>query len=720
MTAKPKPNAEATVSSDERPAATLPWPNAPAYVLAVLAVVAVLILPFALVAAGLSLTEAVDGYYLQSSVLFAVLGAVILRERPGHVIGWLLVGIGMFGTLVHFSDEYQLFGLGELPGFPSFATLEPFTSWLWVPSAAGIVIALPQLFPTGRLLSPRWRPLAWYGGAAAALLASLFIRYPVVGGETLLAVAFPLFGSAAAASLVPLVVRFRRSRGVERQQFKWVFYGIAISLPFLVLGTTGAFLGAASAALALPVVLVVPASIAVAVLRYRLFDIDVVISRTLLVAGLAGFVTVAYVLIVVGVGSLAGGGDEPNLALSVVATAVVAVAFQPVRRGLQRVANRLVFGRRATPYDVLSGFATRVGAAEPSSDTLVELAELMARGTGADPARVWLRVGHELRPAAIWPPVADSAEGPGAVVIGEGDSDGDGSYPVLPDADLAVPVRDRGELLGVLTIAKPRGERLTEIDTDLLGRLAAASGVLLRNLRLDAELAQRLADLEASRRRLLSAQNDARQRIEEDLAGGSRAQLAALREQLSGLAHDVDPDAAPKTALLLNQLLSATDAAMDTLDGLAAGVYPPRLASDGLAAALVEQSAKAAVPVSVEAAGVGRYPAEVEAAVYFSVLEALQNVAKYADASRAHVLLAEDRDQLRFEVTDDGTGFDPQTTRKGTGLQGIADRLDTVGGTMIMHSAPGRGTTIIGQVPALPSDPTRAATPEPALVGASV
>ncbi|MBA3367338.1 MAG: hypothetical protein H0T99_01455, partial [Geodermatophilaceae bacterium] len=389
-----------------------------------------------------------------------------------------------------------------------------------------------------------------------------------------------------------------------------------------------------------------------------------------------------------------------------------AVAFQPVRRALQRVANRLVYGRRSTPYDVLSGFATRVGAAEPSPDTLVQLAELMAGGTGADPARVWLRVGDQLRIAATWP--ADAAGGGLTDVVG---IDGDDSAIALPDADLAVPVREQGELLGMLTIAKPRGERISEIDVELLGRLAAGSGVVLRNLRLDAELAQRLADLEASRRRLLSAQNDARQRIEADLAGGSRAQLGVLRERLSGLLHDVDDDGAPKTALLLGQLVAATDAALDTLDGLAAGVYPPRLASDGLATALTAQAAKAALPISVQAAGLGRYPAEIESAVYFSVLEALQNVAKYADAGSALVRLRATGDRLSFEVTDDGIGFDPATTSTGTGLQGMADRLDTVGGSMTLDSTPGMGTTITGQVPV--GLGTRSPTAEPVLAGAS-
>ena len=143
-----------------------------------------------------------------------------------------------------------------------------------------------------------------------------------------------------------------------------------------------------------------------------------------------------------------------------------------------------------------------------------------------------------------------------------------------------MPVVERGELLGVLTIAKPRGERVSEVDVDLVERLAAASGVVLRNLRLDAELAQRLEDLEASRRRLVSAQDDARRRIEADLAGGSRAELNLVRERLASMTANLDADAAPKTAMLLTQLIEATDGALGTLAGLAAGVYPPRLAAD--------------------------------------------------------------------------------------------------------------------------------------------
>ena len=674
-------------SHAERPEFALNLPNSLAYVIAALAVAATAMLPFAFAAGDLSMDEIVGGYYAQSAALFAVLGSIILWRRPGQAVGWILVGIGGFDLLTRIPDLYELFGLADREGFPPLPVIE-LLAWAWVPTVGGIIIALPQLFPDGRVLTTRWRPLAWFGAVATAFLSVAFIidpdGYPPVVGW-----AFALFALAGLASVVPLVLRYRRSIGEERQQIKWVFYGLAISVPMLVLGTSGFFFGAVGAAWAIPPLVIIPVTITVAVLRFRLFDIDVVISRTLLVAGLAGFITVTYVAIVVGVGSLVGRGDEPNLVLSVAATALVAVAFQPVRRRLQRVANRLVFGRRATPYDVLSGFATKMGAAEATPETLVGLAELMADGTGAQPARVWLRVGSQLRSAAAWPRALEGE----SLVVGVDD------VGELPEADLAVLVREQDELLGVLTIAKPRGERVTEVDVDLVDRLAAASGVLLRNLRLDAELAQRLDEIEASRRRLVNAQDDARQRIEAELGGGTRSQLTTLGDRLSALSNGVDKASTPKTAMLLGQLMAATDTALETLASLAAGVYPPRLAADGLVAALSEQAGRAAVRVEVQATGIGRYPAEVEAAVYFAVLEALQNVTKYADADVARIRLTHEAGRLTFEVTDDGAGFDSATAQLGSGLQGIVDRLDTVEGSFTVASEPGVGTTVAGSIP---------------------
>ena len=659
----------------------------------------------------------------------AVIGALVASRRPQNPIGWIIGAIALFFGLTDLvAHAYWTFELGQTGPSGAATWTAWLATWIWLPAIVSALVLFPLLFPTGRPPTPRWRWVQWLGltGGVVMLLGFWFVPgklegYPMdnpigasglgVAVEAAGGTGFVLLVMAMAGSVASLVVRFRRSRGEEREQIKWVAAAAVLfvaiyALPF------GRLVGDdASLALLLFGVLIVASAVAVSILKYRLYDIDVVISRTLLVAGLAGFITAAYVGIVVGVGSLLGGGENPNALLSVVATTVVAVAFQPVRRWLQRVANRVVFGRRSTPYDVLSGFATRVGAGESTPESLVHVAELLASGTGADPARVWLRVGAVLRAEAAWPVEAELVD-PVAIDV-EGDADAAVSR--VPTADLAVPVVERGELLGVLTIAKPRGERVSEADVDLVERLAAASGVVLRNLRLDAELAQRLADLEASRRRLVSAQDDARRRIEAELAGGAWAALELVRDRLTALAAGVDAFATPKTAVLLTQLVDSTDAALGTLAGLAAGVYPPRLAADGLVVALTEQAGKAALPVEMHAEGVLRYPPEVEAAAYFAVLEALQNVAKYANATSAQVRLADDH-ELTFEVVDDGTGFDPSATTMGSGLQGIIDRLDTVGGTLTIASAPGAGTTITGRIPTTAST-TASAVAAPQLAG---
>ena len=641
-------------------------------------------------------------------VVIAVTGAVVAARQPRNPIGWIFEAIAFFlGVLILSSHVYWAVALGEAEPSTAAVIVAWLATWIWIPAMLPALTLLSLYFPTGRPPTPRWRWIEWLVLGAGPLLflgtafaPGEFEDYTVANplapegtlGETLAVlgwVGFAMMGVAGLGSAASLVVRFRRSADIERQQIKWVVAAVLLFAVIFVFPTEDFFGNDAGFAGLLLGLMIIAIAVAISILRYRLYDIALVISKTLLVAGLAVFITASYVAIVVGVGSLVGRGDEPNLVLSVAATAFVAVAFQPVRRRLQRLANRLVFGRRATPYDVLSGFATKVGAAEASPETLVGLAELMADGTGAQPARVWLRVGTHLRSAATWP------EGSAAVPTVDVDSAS------FPDADLVVPVREGDELLGVLTIAKPRGEQVSEIDTDLVERLAAASGILLRNLRLDAELAQRLGDIEESRRRLVTAQDDARRRIEAELGGGTRAQLAALREQLSSLAGKVDEESAPKTAMLLGQLVSVTDGALETLAGLAAGVYPPRLAADGLTVALSEQAGRAALPVAVEAAGVGRYPAEVEAAIYFAVLEALQNVAKYADADTARVRLSHEAGRLTFEVTDDGAGFDSSSVVLGTGLQGIVDRLDTVGGVVTIVSEPGTGTTVSGSVPAV-------------------
>jgi signal transduction histidine kinase len=270
--------------------------------------------------------------------------------------------------------------------------------------------------------------------------------------------------------------------------------------------------------------------------------------------------------------------------------------------------------------------------------------------------------------------------------------------PQIPDSDRAVPVRHQGELLGALTVRKRRGESLSPVEDKLLADLASQAGLVLKNVGLTAELLARLEELRASRQRLVTAQDQERRKLERNLHDGAQQNLVALKVKL-GLAEilaDSDPD---KAKTFLAELKTDTDQALQTLRELARGIYPPLLADQGLAVALADQARKATLPVEVEAGSIRRYPQQAEAAVYFCVLEALQNVQKYADASHAVVRLAERNGAMTFEVTDDGTGFDPTTTQHGTGLTNITDRINALGGTIAVTSSIGSGTRVLGNVP---------------------
>jgi signal transduction histidine kinase len=334
-----------------------------------------------------------------------------------------------------------------------------------------------------------------------------------------------------------------------------------------------------------------------------------------------------------------------------------------------------VYGKRATPYEVLSEFGHRMAGTYAAEDVLPRMARILAEGTGAKEARVLLKVGPELAPAATWP-----------------DTNGDG-HAAGADVDLVIPVSHQGEELGALSIAKAPGERLTPAEEKLTKDLASQAGLVLRNVKL-------IEDLKASRVRLVQAQDEERRKIERNIHDGAQQQLVALNVKL-GLTRTIAPKDPAKAEELLAQLQEETNQALADLRDLARGIYPPLLADQGLVAALESQARKAPIPVSVESNGVSRYPQDIEAAVYFCTLEALQNVAKYADATRATVTLAGTDGALSFSVIDDGVGFDTSTTSYGTGLQGMADRLAALEGDIEVGSTPGRGTTVTGRLPVL-------------------
>ena len=260
-------------------------------------------------------------------------------------------------------------------------------------------------------------------------------------------------------------------------------------------------------------------------------------------------------------------------------------------------------------------------------------------------------------------------------------------------------MRHQGELLGALSVTKRRGEALTPIEQKLVGDLAHQAGLVLKNVGLSADLRARLDELRASRQRLVSAQDVERRRLERDLHDGAQQHLVALKVKLE-LAEILLTRDPAKAAATLMELKGDADEALETLRDLARGIYPPLLADKGLVVALELQARKATVPVRVESAGIARYAQDIEATVYFCVLEALQNVQKYARATEVQVLLHTGDGKLIFEVIDDGAGFDVMSVRKGSGLTNMSDRVDALGGRIDLVSHPGAGSCIRGELPA--------------------
>ncbi len=629
----------------------------------------------------------------------ASVGVLLASRRPENPIGWILLGVGVASGVQVFAAEYGILA-GASGNNRGAAIGNWFDSWLWVPITGAIGIYVFLLFPTGRLPSPRWRWALWAGTTGIVLFMGAFFlgtntdlgfRNPFfrVGDAItgpMLAFGSILYLSGLAGGASSLVVRFRRSRGEQRQQLRWFALAASSVTLFAILTFMSELLihhesmgRIASVGMVLSFA-AIPATTGIAILKYRLYDLDVVISRAVLYGVLVGFITLTYVGIVVGVGTLVG--SRGNVFLSIVATAIIAVAFQPLRERVRRFANRVVYGKRATPYEVLSEFAEGLGTVFSAEDVLPRMARLLAEGTGATTG-IWVHVGDQLRLAAS----STDDDAPPVAVRGD-------DLPPFEGWDRAWPVRHRGDLLGALTVRKPPQEPLSEAEERLVASVASQAGLVLGNVRL-------IEELRASRQRLVTAQDEERRRLERDIHDGAQQQLVAMAVKLR-LARTLASKDPARAEQMLDDLQTENQDTLETLRGLARGIYPPLLADQGLATALAAQARKGAMPVEVAGDGVGRFPQEVEAAAYFSCLEALQNVAKYAEASRAVVRLWSEDGTLAFAVEDDGRGFDPRATPPGSGLRNMADRLDALGGSIEIRSAVGDGTTVEGRIPVQP------------------
>jgi signal transduction histidine kinase len=636
-------------------------------------------------------------------IAFAAVGWFIARHRPRNPIGWLFLVEALAFAVAVATSSYARYAASAESQLPGVAWL----AWLGaIPGELFFLFALVLLvFPDGRLPSPRWRPVAWVIVAAEVVIvtiamlsgAALRSQGSTVRSPVNLIPAGPAFSilQFVQTVLIPVSVvaaagcvsRYRRSSAEVRHQIRWfAFAGLLTAASMLVFGVAvnNPLIGFAALG---PLV---PIATGIAITKYRLYDIDIVLRRTIVYAAMAAFITAVYVAIVVGIGALSSGrlapsGTQPSLALSVVATAVVGVAFQPVRERVQRLASRLVYGHRATPYQALSEFAGRMSESYAYDEVLPRMARILAEGTGADRADVWQAAGSLLRAGASWPSQADARE---PVPL---PADG---LPAIGGATRVLLVRHDGETLGALSVSKRAGEALTPTEDKLLSDLAAQAGLILRNVGLTDELMARVTELHASRLRIALAQDSERRRIQRDLRAGTQQQLADISAKLA-VAESIAGQDEVQEREVLGQLRTQTRKAMETLRELAHGINPPVLAQSGLAAAVGSLASRSVPPPQLIASSVGRYPEEVETAVYFCCAEALQNAARQAPGSTVRLDLAEADGVLSFSAACDGPALDNLAVVGGSSLQNMTDRIAALGGTLEMNLWPGgTGATI--------------------------
>ena len=655
------------------------------------------------------------------SLVFPAVGAIIASRLPTNPIGWIFCGVGLLYTTQRFAEAYADYALLVNFAFPGgefmawFSRLVDFTGLV----LAGVFVML--LFPDGSLPSRRWRIVAWTA-VCGAVLASLyaafypgylntpvlvpnpfewvgviggglttndFLNYSALIGETLLL-------TSSLAAICSLALRLHRAWGDERQQLKWFLYGavpaalcfsfvllsfVVVDFTRFVLGTplipfwenyydsvVGAFIYQVILSIAVFALLVVPVFTYIAIVRYHLYDIDVVINRTLVYGALTSCVVGIYMLAVVGLGVLFQA--RGNLAISLLVTGLVAVLFQPLRGKLQRGVNRLMYGERDDPSAVTSRLGRRIEATLAPEAVLPTIAETIAQALKLPYVAILLKEGEGFRSAAAY-----------------------GSPTGEPEA---LPLVYQREEIGRLVLS-PRapGESFSAADRSLLEDLARQAEVAVHAVRLT-------TDLQHSRERLVTTREEERRRLRRDLHDGLGAQLAGLNVQAGALRRLIprDPDAADELVVELREELRS---AIADIRRLVYDLRPPALDDLGLVEALRQLAERYGskdepLRVVVEAPeDLPNLPAAVEVAVYRVTQEALTNVARHARARTCVVRLVLNED-VALEIVDDGVGI-PAQRSAGVGLSSMHERASELGGSCVLQSVPKGGTQVLVRLP---------------------
>jgi signal transduction histidine kinase len=634
---------------------------------------------------------------------FTTMGALIIARARAHArrIGWLYCAIGLAAATDGFCGTYAIVALlaapGSLPAGLAFAWIQ---SWTWILVLGLLFVFLPLLYPTGRLLSRRWRPVAvcaigLLGGGivlrsvAPQPLGNNLLNFPAgVANPLGIAALGPVVAFIAPIFLLlllllsllaatSLLLRLRRARGEEREQLKWFAYVATLLVVAWVMDNLLSVYFPREAVtraydlvftLVAPLALVsLPLLTGLAILKYRLFDINLLINRTLVYGALSACVIGLYALIVGGAGTLFGAGG--NLLMSLIATGIVALLFQPLRGWLQRGVNRLLYGQRDEPYVVVAQLGRRLEGALPPEAMLPAIIETVAVALKLPYAAIALRRGDELHTEAVF----------GAPV----------------EAALTLPLVYQTDTIGQLTLGpRQRGEAFTTADRRLLEDLARQIGVAAHGVQLT-------ADLQRSRERLVTTREEERRRLRRDLHDGLGTALTSLMLKLDATDTLLDRDL-PAARSLLAETRGQMQASIADIRRLVYDLRPPTLDEWGLVDALREQVAHYAldnVRVTVEApASLPPLSAAVEVAVYRIALEALANVVKHAHATICAIRVSLADTLLVVEIEDNGVGR-PAGAHAGVGLTAMRERAAELGGSCVIEDAAPHGTRVRAGVP---------------------
>jgi len=624
----------------------------------------------------------------------ALVGALLVSRRPTNPVGWLLVVTGSAFILQALAGNYALAGhystTGDLPGaeWAAWTCL-----WLPLPGLIAFVVALPLYFPDGRLPTPRWRPFARLT-LGFLVLVCLLVAFgspevgfgpgqPVFDNPAAVAVLRPadsvgrvivpfLWLAMAVAAVASLVVRYRRALDVERSQIKWLVYAVAITVAgFLADALAAAFapdLTVITTPIRIALGILIVAAVLIAILRHQLFDIDLLINRSLVYGALTVCVVGGYVLVVGAAGRLFQTGDD--IVLPLIATGLIAVAFAPVRGNLQRLVNRLLYGYRNEPYVALALLGRRLEATAAPETVLPAVVATVSDALKLPYVAIEFGNGQEFVTAAEH-----------------------GSRPAHNAGLVHLTLTHGGDDIGRLTLAG-RGNRnnLSAADLRLLDDL-------VRPIAVAVQAAQLADEVHRSRERLVMAREDERRRVGRDLHDGLGPQLASLTMNIEA-ARDLIPTNPQLATTLLTGALDQTDAAVHDVRRVAYQLRPPALDALGLVDAIRAHIADIRHPaVRIDAPHpLQSLPAAVEVAAYRITLEALHNVTAHADAQHCTVTLDQQPTSLVVEVVDDGCGVQPGR-HVGLGLSSMRERATEIGGTLTITPGPVRGTTVLARLP---------------------